>query len=187
MNLCFTETIKDYPDYIICKNGEVISLARKIIRKNGRIQTFKSKILKTRTGKRGYPYIFLSHKKKSKARYIHRLVAEAFIPNPYHELEINHIDGNKKNHSIKNLEWCNRKENCQHAHDVLKIKTNPAKGVKHYKAKPVNQYNLNGDFVKRWNFAKEAEKEGYSHSKISLCCNGKRNKHKNFIWRFANE
>lgn len=48
--------------------------------------------------------------------YIHRLVAEAFIPNPHNYKEINHIDGNKENNNAENLEWCSRKQNCIHAY-----------------------------------------------------------------------
>lgn len=54
-----------------------------------------------------------------KAHYIHRLVAQAFIPNPMQWPEINHIDGNKANNNYSNLEWCTHKENVQHSYSVL--------------------------------------------------------------------
>lgn len=66
----------------------------------------------------GYAVIRFCYDKMYKKR-IHRLVADAFIPNPLNLPEINHIDGNKTNNNVSNLEWCTRKYNMQHASTVL--------------------------------------------------------------------
>lgn len=68
----------------------------------------------------GYPYTSLSDEGKTKMAYIHRLVAEAFIPNPQNKEEVNHKDGNKANNDISNLEWVTHQENMNHAIHVLK-------------------------------------------------------------------
>jgi hypothetical protein len=62
----------------------------------------------------GYLRVKLRNKGNDKDAYIHRLVAEAFIPNPHNLKEVNHISGDKENNFIDNLEWCNRRENCSH-------------------------------------------------------------------------
>ena len=79
----------------------------------------------------GYLAVKLWKNGKCKQHYIHRLVAETFIPNPNNYPEINHIDGDKHNNVVSNLEWCNRKMNVQHSYDTgLK-----PKGEKHFKHK----------------------------------------------------
>lgn len=61
--------------------------------------------------------------------YIHRIVAQTFLPNPENKLQVNHIDGNKLNNSVENLEWCTNGENAKHAHNTGLNRTR--KGVKH--------------------------------------------------------
>ena len=73
----------------------------------------KGKILVPMLHKNGYLFIALPKKQKS----IHRLVAEAFIPNPNNLPQVNHKDCNKQNNNFKNLEWCNQSYNTKHAYD----------------------------------------------------------------------
>jgi len=63
----------------------------------------------------GYKQVFICVNNKRYMRYVHRLVAECFIPNPNGLPEVNHLDGNKGNNSVENLEWCTRSENARHA------------------------------------------------------------------------
>lgn len=65
-----------------------------------------------------YLQVQLFHKNKNNHRLVHRLVAEAFIPNPDSKPYINHIDGNKFNNHVSNLEWCTQQENVQHAYNT---------------------------------------------------------------------
>ena len=87
----------------------------------GRIKSFygvKEKILVTRTKGHDYEKVLLSKNGVGKTFLIHRLVAKAFIPNPENKPEVNHIDGNKKNNCVENLEWMTCSENTKHAFDT---------------------------------------------------------------------
>lgn len=95
-------------------NGEIYTLNHVTIRKNGRIDNRKGKILKPKVDKYGYETIVLTKNGKRKNYTIHQLVAKAFIPNLENKKTINHIDGNKRNNNISNLEWATEKENQIH-------------------------------------------------------------------------
>lgn len=91
------------------------------ISNKGRVKSFKKKEPKILTPKkdgRGY-YLMICLRKNGKDKYclIHRLVAQAFIPNPKNKEQVNHIDGNKKNNCVENLEWNTPTENINHALD----------------------------------------------------------------------
>ena len=76
-------------------------------------------------GENRYQRLTLSNQGKTTYLYVHRLVAEAFIPNPNNLPEVNHIDGNTQNNSVSNLEWCTHQQNVQHAFKVLNHKATP--------------------------------------------------------------
>lgn len=76
----------------------------------------------------GYPGVKLLLSGGEKYVYIHRAVAEAFIPNPDNKPQVNHKDGNKQNSSVDNLEWCTAKENMHHAIITGLLKRRARKG-----------------------------------------------------------
>ena len=101
--------------YEVSNLGRIKSLSRTIKKSDGTTQHYREKIMKPGKTTSGYAFIILCKNKRHKNYGIHRLVAQAFIPNPNEYLDVNHIDGNKLNNIVSNLEWCTRSDNLKHA------------------------------------------------------------------------
>lgn len=148
------EPIKDFED-----KYEISSL--------GRIRNkLTNKILKMTNKNGDYFRIILYNKNKKKSCYIHRLVAETFIPNPQNYHYVNHKDLNKQNNKVENLEWCTQSYNTIHAiKNGVPIlsginKYNKTKGFKKYGY--IYQYDLKGKFIRKYKTIEEA----YSKTKV---------------------
>lgn len=111
---------------------------------------------------------------------LHRLIATAFIPNPENKPCVNHIDGNKINNRVENLEWCTHSENTRHAYRI---------GLLHSRFnKPVNQYDLNNTLIRKFSSIREAKKEtGLDATGIGRCARGRQIQYSGFIWKFATD
>lgn len=119
--------IKNYEGlYEVSNTGLIKSVKRTIIGKDGNKYSFKERILKVQPNKFvEYPQVSLWKNNIGVTFYVHRLVAEAFIPNPKHLPEVNHKDGNRANNTVENLEWVDSRGNSIHAIQMgLKIYTN---------------------------------------------------------------
>lgn len=101
------KNIKDYPDYMVSDQGRVMSTKYK-----------GTRILAPRLGATGYFFAALCSEGVQKSFAVHRLVAEAFLENPDNKPQVNHIDGNRKNNNISNLEWVTASENVKHAYKI---------------------------------------------------------------------
>lgn len=130
------ELWKDIPgfenDYQVSNLGRVKSKDRIILVCDTTLYNrhLKSKILKQGLTK-GYPSVSLHIEKKIKIVYVHRLVALAFIPNPYNLPQINHKDENPKNNCVDNLEWCDSKYNNNYGTKNARGSAN-MKGIKNH-------------------------------------------------------
>lgn len=101
--------------YQVSSYGRVKSLTRFIVRSDGVRYLAKGKIIKPVTDRYGYLIKTLTYEGRRRATKIHRLVAEHFIDNPANLTDVNHLDGNKVNNHISNLEWASREGNMHHA------------------------------------------------------------------------
>lgn len=135
----------------------------------------RNKNLKPFTTSNNYLKVKLSCNNKQIDYFVHRLVAKAFIPNPNNLSQVNHIDENIQNNNINNLEWCTHSYNQNFGNRNKKVQN--ALGVK------INQYDLNGNFIKTFNSINEAQKECHT-GHINKCLSGKYKKAGNYIWKY---
>ena len=104
---------------MVSNQGNVMSVPR-VVEANGVAILHPGRLKSAFDNGRGYQALLLNKDGSYKQTYVHRLVAEAFIPNPRGKKEVNHKDGNKKNNCAENLEWVTSSENKIHAHRVIK-------------------------------------------------------------------
>ena len=102
--------------YEVSDHGVVRSLDRAVSLPNGKTKKITGKIIAPKRHSQGYRFVSLSQGGATKNKYIHRLVATAFIANPLGLAEVNHISGNKADNCVENLQWVTHKENVQHAY-----------------------------------------------------------------------
>lgn len=121
---------------------------------------------------------------RRKQRYVHRLVATAFIPNPYNLPFINHRDENGFNNRVRNLEWCTPKYNSNYG----TLRQRISKAMEQYK-RPVDKYTMDGHFVETIPSLSEAApyQDDSTIRHIWECCNGGRRSVKGFIYRYHGE
>lgn len=157
----------------------------------GRVKSFvlyhgtNERILKPYHNKDGYLEIGLTKDNKRTHFLIHRLVALHFIPNDdLFKTEINHKDENKENNNVNNLEWCNRTYNVNYGSRLEKC----SKAMINHpnKIKKINQFSLDGTYIKTFQSIIQIERElGFNNSHICQCCKGKRKTANGFIWKYA--
>lgn len=165
--------IKGYEDlYQVSNLGRVRSLDRYEFFSLGK-RFRKGIIIKSSEDKNGYNRVSLTKDGKQKFFFVHRLVAEAFIPNPNNLPFINHKDEVKYNNCVDNLEWCTHEYNMNYGNRLQKC----SKSLTNRRdlSKSVLQFTLDGTFVAEYPSTMEAERMlGVNHSSISACCRGKK-------------
>jgi len=180
-NLNTTEVWKDIKGYEgryqVSNIGRVKSLERTATVKNGSKRTVRERILKLPQNNKGYLLVSLCNSSgKIKRFLVHRLVCEAFHENPNNKPCVNHIDEDKTNNEVSNLEWCTYKENNNFG-------TRTARTYK-----PVGQYTLEGKLIKIWQSTMEVERQlGFDQGFISKAARGKRKTAYGYVWKYIEE
>ena len=135
----------------------------------GRVWSHKrKKFLVPRANRYGYLYVNLSRNGKYTSYTIHRLVAEAYLPNPSNLPDVDHIDNDKTHNYLNNLQWITHKDN-----------------VRKGRNKPILQYDLNGNFIREWECAADVGKE--VRVNIVTCLTGRQKTAYGYIWKYKDD
>lgn len=155
--------------YQVSNLGRVISLNYN--------KTNQQKILKVSFDKNGYTSLNLCKEGKIFHRTIHRLVAEAFIPNLNNYPCVNHKDENPRNNNVDNLEWCTYQYNMNYG--TCAERRNKSNKIS------INQYDKSNNFIKQWASAIDIQNEtGINQASIIKCCRNKLKTAGGFIWKY---
>ena len=174
--------------YEVSNHGRVKSLARIVEYTDGRSYMKDEKILSTPPNSDGYLHTQLGKNKKWKTYRVHRLVGEAFLPNPQNYPEINHIDEIKDNNHVSNLEWCTREHNMNHGTGMERAHSHPnaIKRLEESK-RPVVGVHIETEKEIRFESLSEADKNGYPRRNVQSVISGLDKSCRGHVWFYEEE
>ena len=174
-----------YESYKVSNLGKILSLNYN--------RTGKAELLNPSEMPNGYLRVGLRKNGETNLCYVHRLVAETFLPNPENKPEINHKDEDKTNNFVflnedgtvnkkkSNLEWKNHRDNINHGTRNERVSKAMTNGKQ---SKRVLQLSLSGDLIREWPSVNECGRNGFNPGLVCLCCNGKKPQYKGFLWMY---
>ena len=169
--------------YLISSKGRVISLGRTIYAGGGGYKQSQPRLLKASIMRNGYYGVMLSDMdkrmglNKTKPHYIHRMIAEAFIPNPHNKPMIDHINTDRTDNNISNLRWCTQKENMN---NPITVKNNSHN-------ESVVQLSLDNCFIRQYPSMESTKDVGFNPKCVSNCCRKTQLQHKGFHWMYLSD
>lgn len=175
--------------YSISSFGRIICHERYIIAKNGHKHYLKRRLIKTKQSK-GYHSVALHINSKRKRFYIHRLVAQAFIPNPNNKPCVDHIDCNIDNNKVENLRWVTQLENVHNPLTRIHAKESfvPLFNELNGNSTPIIRISIsNEQDLKIYPSQCEAKRCGFNQGAISACCRHKLKHYKGYKWMYLSD
>lgn len=163
--------------YLVSDDGKVFS-----VRSN--------RLLKPQLSNVGYWRVELNIDGEAKKYAIHRLVAEAFIPNPNNYPIINHKDEDPTNNHVSNLEWCTHKYNSNYGsiNEKKFLNRTPCRGESNPQSKPIYQFDLEGNLIRKYGSSGEAARvTGFSANCIAKCAKGELKQYKGYVFQNTSE
>lgn len=164
--------------YMVSNLGRIKSCDRYVKHNCGGLKLIKGGIISLRVKKNGYVQVQLCKEGQVKFYLVHRLVAEAFIPNPDNLPQVNHKNEDKTDNRVENLEWCTALYNISYGSCIKRRSIN--------KMKKINQLTLDGELVKVWASATEVMNVlGFHRGTINSCLRKRRKTAYGYVWRYA--
>lgn len=172
------KSIEEYDKYEVSNKGRVRNKENK-------------RLLTPYISNSGYYMINIRNEQGARNKTIHRLVAKAFISNFSNKEVVNHIDHDKLNNHVENLEWVTQKENCKHSISAGRADTKTAReNLSKISSKAVYQKDMEGNIIKLWESPTQAMKESkgqYKANSIGRAANGGRKSYKGYKWEFVDK
>ena len=174
-----------YEGYKVSNWGKILSLNYN--------RTGKPKLMNPAETPKGYLRVGLRKNGETNLCYVHRLIAETFLPNPENLPEVNHKDENKTNNFVflnedgtvnkkkSNLEWKTHRGNINHGTRNERVSKAMTNGKQ---SKRVLQLSLSGDLIREWPSLNECSRNGFNQGEVCKCCQGKKPQYKGFRWEY---
>ena len=170
----------DFSSYESSTFGNVRSIDRDVKYKDGRIRKYKGTVLsKYKNRYTGYMQVILCNKGKPYTIPVHELIMNAHNPNPNPEIytDINHIDEDKTNNRLSNLEWTTHKENCNHGTAIKRH----AQSIRNNFV-PIVQLDFKGNIINVYYNVKQIDNSGFLRNNIVQAINKNNYAYKNYFW-----
>ena len=178
--------------YKVSNFGRILSLNYR--------NTGKADLMNPSTNTDGYLRVCLSKNGEDKWCYVHRLVAQTFIPNPENLPEVNHKDEDKTNNFVflnedgsvdkekSNLEWKTHRDNMNHGtRNERAGKAISKANINGKLSKKVLQFSLTGDLIREWESTNECGRNGFNQGAVAACCRGEKPQYKGFLWMYVED